>query len=129
MRWQAHRLFLLADLGRAAPCARGQAAGARRQLDQAFQRRTQLTLIAESGLPGFDYNLVLLVRAGRHARRHRREDQPRRLLRAARAEVQVRMTALGAEAMPMSAAEFDKFMRVEMDDAAKVVKAAGIKLQ
>ncbi len=45
------------------------------------------------------------------------------------AEVKERMAALGAEAMPMTAAEFDKFMRSEMDDAAKVVKAAGIKVQ
>ena len=44
-------------------------------------------------------------------------------------DVKERMAALGAEAMPMTPAEFDKFMRVEMDDAAKVVKAAGIKVQ
>ena len=30
---------------------------------------------------------------------------------------------------PASREEFDKFMRVEMDDAAKVVKAAAIKVQ
>lgn len=29
----------------------------------------------------------------------------------------------------MSAAEFDRFLRAEMEDAAKVVKAAGIKVQ
>jgi hypothetical protein len=39
------------------------------------------------------------------------------------------MAALGAEAMPMTTAEFDKFMRSEMDEAAKVVKAGGIKVQ
>jgi len=39
------------------------------------------------------------------------------------------MTALGAEAMPMTPAEFDKFTRSELDDAAKVVKAGGIKVQ
>ena len=39
------------------------------------------------------------------------------------------MAALGAEPMPMNPAEFDRFMRAEMDDAAKVVKAAGIKAQ
>jgi tripartite-type tricarboxylate transporter receptor subunit TctC len=37
--------------------------------------------------------------------------------------------SLGAEAMPMTPAEFDKFMRQEMEDSAKVVKAAGIKVQ
>ena len=29
----------------------------------------------------------------------------------------------------MTPAEFDRFMRSEMDDAARVVKAAGIKVQ
>jgi hypothetical protein len=31
--------------------------------------------------------------------------------------------------MPMSTAEFDRFVRAEMNDAAKVAKAAGIKAQ
>ena len=44
------------------------------------------------------------------------------------ADVRARMTALGAEAMPMTPSEFDNFMRAEMDDTSKVVKAAGIKL-
>ena len=44
-------------------------------------------------------------------------------------DVRERLLSLGAEAMPMSAAEFDRFMHAEMDDAAKVVKAAGIKAQ
>ena len=86
--------------------------------------------VAESGLPGFDYTLWvgLFAPAGtppevvdkinRDVNRILREPEQRE-----------RMAALGAEAMPMSAAEFDRFMRAEMDDAAKVVKAAGIKLQ
>lgn len=44
-------------------------------------------------------------------------------------DVRKRMAALGAEAMTMSAAEFDRFMRQEMEEAAKVVKAAAIKVQ
>ena len=48
---------------------------------------------------------------------------------APEADVRERLTSLGAEAMPMSTAEFDRFMRAEMEDAAKVVKAAGIKVQ
>ena len=44
-------------------------------------------------------------------------------------DVRERMTALGAEAMPMTPAEFRKFMREELAESAKVVKAAGIKAQ
>jgi tripartite-type tricarboxylate transporter receptor subunit TctC len=86
--------------------------------------------IAESGLPGFDYNLWvgLFAPAGTPADVVEKINHDvNRVLREP--EVKERMTALGAEAMPMTAAEFDKFMRTEMDDAAKVVKAAGIKVQ
>jgi len=44
-------------------------------------------------------------------------------------EAKERLAALGAEAMPMSPAEFRKFVRDEIDDSAKVIKAAGIKVQ
>ena len=44
-------------------------------------------------------------------------------------DVRERLAALGAEPMLMTPAEFRKFMRDEMDDSAKVVKAAGIKAQ
>ncbi len=90
----------------------------------------QVPTIAESGLPGFDYNLwvALFAPAGTPADVVEKINRDvNRVLREA--EVKERMAALGAEAMPMSAAEFDKFMRSEMDDAAKVVKAAGIKVQ
>ena len=86
--------------------------------------------IAESGLPGFDYNLWvgLFAPAGTPAEVVEKINQDvNRILREA--DVRDRMTALGAEAMPMSPAEFDRFLRAEMDDAAKVVKAAGIKVQ
>jgi tripartite-type tricarboxylate transporter receptor subunit TctC len=86
--------------------------------------------IAESGLPGFDYNLWvgLFAPAGTPADIVEKINRDvNRVLREP--EVKERMAALGAEAMPMTPAEFDKFMHVEMDDAAKVVKAAGIKVQ
>jgi tripartite-type tricarboxylate transporter receptor subunit TctC len=86
--------------------------------------------IAESGLPGFDYNLwvALFAPAGTPADVVEKINRDvNRVLREA--DVKERMAALGAEAMPMTVAEFDKFMRSEMDDAAKVVKAAGIKVQ
>ena len=86
--------------------------------------------IAESGLPGFDYNLWvgLFAPAGTPVEVVEKINQDvNRILREV--DVRDRMTALGAEAMPMSPAEFDRFLRAEMDDAAKVVKAAGIKVQ
>jgi len=86
--------------------------------------------IAESGLPGFDYNLWvgMFAPAG----------TPADVVDKINADVakvlqtpdaRERLAALGAEAMVMTPAEFRKFMRDEIDDSAKVVKAAGIKVQ
>jgi tripartite-type tricarboxylate transporter receptor subunit TctC len=44
-------------------------------------------------------------------------------------DVKERMAKLGAEPMPMSLAEFESFMRREVDDAIRISKAAGIKPQ
>jgi len=86
--------------------------------------------IAESGLPGFDYNLWVALFAPAGTPPDVVDKINRDVNRVLREpEVRERMTALGAEAMPMSPAEFDKFMRSEMDEAAKVVKAAAIKVQ
>jgi tripartite-type tricarboxylate transporter receptor subunit TctC len=86
--------------------------------------------IAESGLPGFDYNLWIGLFAPSGTPADVVEKISRDVNRVLREpDAKERMTALGAEAMPMTPAEFDKFMRVEMDDAAKVVRAAGIKVQ
>jgi tripartite-type tricarboxylate transporter receptor subunit TctC len=86
--------------------------------------------VAESGLPGFDYNLWVGMFAPAGTPTDVVEKLNRDVNRVLReADVRERMMSLGAEAMPMSAPEFDHFMRAEMDDAAKVVKAAGIKAQ
>ena len=86
--------------------------------------------VAESGLPGFDYNLWvgLFAPAGTPAEvvDKLNRDVNRVLTQA---DVRERLASLGAEPMPMSAADFDRFVRSEMDDAAKVVKAANIKAQ
>ena len=86
--------------------------------------------VSQSGLPGFEYTLWV----GMFAPAGTPEDVVakinRDVQRALREpEVRERMTSLGAEAMPMTPSEFDKFMHTEMDEAAKVVKAAGIKVQ
>ena len=86
--------------------------------------------VAESGLPGFDYNLWVGVFAPAGTPNDVVDKINRSVNRVlGEADVQARMAALGAEPMAMTPAEFDRFMRAEMDDAAKVVKAAGIKAQ
>ena len=86
--------------------------------------------IAESGLPGFDYNLWVAVFAPAGTPADIVEKINRDINQVLREpEIKERMSALGAEAMSMTPAEFDRFMRNEMDDAARVVKAAGIKVQ
>jgi len=86
--------------------------------------------VSQSGLPGFEYTLWV----GMFAPAGTPEDVVAKINRDVQRalgepEVRDRMTALGAEAMPMTPSEFDKFMHTEMDEAAKVVKAAGIKVQ
>lgn len=86
--------------------------------------------IAESGLPGFDYNLwvAMFGPAGMPA------DLVERIARdvqraVAAADVRERMAALGAEPMPMSPTEFKAFVKGELEANRTVVQAAGIKGQ
>jgi tripartite-type tricarboxylate transporter receptor subunit TctC len=86
--------------------------------------------IAEAGLPGFDYNLWVGVFAPAGTPPEiigRINSDVNRALREP--EVRERLAALGAEAMPMTSAEFAKFVQGEIDESAKVIKAAGIKPQ
>ena len=86
--------------------------------------------IAESGLPGFDYNLWIGMYAPAGTPAEIVDKINADVARAvAMPEVKERLAALGAEPMQMTPAEFHKFMRDEMEDGAKVVKAAGIKAQ
>jgi tripartite-type tricarboxylate transporter receptor subunit TctC len=86
--------------------------------------------VAESGLPGFDYNLWvgLFAPAGTPAELVDKINKD--VARALQApDIKERLANLGAEAMPMSPAEFKAFVRTEIDESAKVIKAAGIKAQ
>jgi tripartite-type tricarboxylate transporter receptor subunit TctC len=86
--------------------------------------------IAESGLAGFDYNLWVGMFAPAGTPVELVDKINRDVGRVLQTlEAKERLAALGAEAMPMSPAEFRKFVRDEIDDAAKVIKAAGIKVQ
>jgi tripartite-type tricarboxylate transporter receptor subunit TctC len=86
--------------------------------------------IAESALPGFDYNLWVGVFAPAGTPTDivdKINKDVSRLLQSA--DVKERFANLGAEPMPMTPAEFKKFVQVEIDESAKVIKAAGIKAQ
>ena len=86
--------------------------------------------IAEAGVPGFDYNLWvgLFGPAGMPAELVDRinKDVQRAL---ASPEIKERLANLGAEPMPMTPAQFKSFVRGEVDESSKIVKAAGIKAQ
>jgi tripartite-type tricarboxylate transporter receptor subunit TctC len=86
--------------------------------------------VAESGLPGFDYSLWV----GLFAPAGTPPDVVDKIARDVRiaaesAEIKERFVSLGAEAMPMTSAEFKRFVDTEMAESGKVIKAAGIKAQ
>jgi len=83
--------------------------------------------IAESGLPGFDYNLWVGVFAPAGTPVDLVEKINRDVLGLLAApEVKERLAALGADAMPMTPGEFRRFVQQEIADSGKVIKAAGI---
>ena len=86
--------------------------------------------IAESGLPGFDYNLWIGMFAPAGTPADIVDKIAKDLAKVMQLpDVKERLAGMGAEAMPMSQTEFTKFVNDEIADAAKVVKAADIKVQ
>jgi len=86
--------------------------------------------LSESGLPGFDYNLWVGLFAPAGTPAEVVDKIARDVVRAlATPEVKERLTALGAETLPMTPVEFTKFVGAEIDDSGKVIKAANIKVQ
>ena len=86
--------------------------------------------VAESGLPGFDYSLWVAMFAPAGTPADVVSKIAADVARASQtAELRERLTALGAEPMPVSGAEFRKFVKDEIVESAKVIKAAGIKPQ
>ena len=86
--------------------------------------------VAESGLPGFDYNLWVAV-FGPAALP---QDLVARINAdmqkvAAMPEIRERLAGLGAEPMPMNASEFRRFVRNEIQSSERVVKDAHIVAQ
>jgi tripartite-type tricarboxylate transporter receptor subunit TctC len=86
--------------------------------------------VAESGLPGFDYNLWVGVFAPAGTPADVVDRINRDVLQVLQTpDAKERLAALGAEAMPMAPAEFDRFVRGEIDESGKVIRAAGIRVQ
>ena len=86
--------------------------------------------LAESGLPGFDYNLWVAMFGPAGMPADLVEKINRDVQTAAQTpEVKEKLTNLGAEPMPMTPAQFRTFVKRELDDSQKVVQAAGIKAQ
>jgi tripartite-type tricarboxylate transporter receptor subunit TctC len=86
--------------------------------------------VAESGLPGFDYNLWVAMFGPASLPADLVERINRDVQRAAQSpEVKERFAGLGAEPMPMSVAQFHKFIGDELQVNQKIVQAAGIKAQ
>ena len=86
--------------------------------------------IAETGLAGFEdtiwYGMWAPAATSTEVVNKLSKDVARAL---ATPDVRDRLTKLGAEPMNMTPAEFARFVRSEIDSAARVVKAAGIKPQ
>ena len=86
--------------------------------------------IAEAALPGFEYNLWVGVFAPAGTPPDIVDKINKDIDKVLQTpDVKERLATLGAEPMPMSPAEFRKFVQSEIDDSAKVIKAAGIKAQ
>lgn len=86
--------------------------------------------IAEAALPVFDYNLWVGLFAPAGTPPDVVDKISKDVDRVVQlADVKERLANLGAEAMPMTPAEFKRFVEAELEDSAKVIKAAGIKAQ
>ena len=86
--------------------------------------------VAESGLPGFDYSLWVGLFAPSGTPPEVVDKIARDVRTTAQsADVKERFATLGAEPMPMTPGEFTKFVQTEIEESAKVIKAAGIKAQ
>ena len=86
--------------------------------------------IAESGVPGFDYTLWvgLWGPAGMSADLANKINADVRKAMAS-PDLKERLTKLGTLPMDMSTQQFSDFVKKELDETAKVMKAAGIKPQ
>jgi tripartite-type tricarboxylate transporter receptor subunit TctC len=123
--------YMMAPIGLALADIR---AGNLRALGVTTQKRSSLLpdvpTIAEAGVPGFDYPIWygVWVPAGTPA--HVVDKLAKDIARALAApDVRDRLAKHGADPMSMTQPEFARFVVSESENAARIAKAAGIKLQ
>jgi tripartite-type tricarboxylate transporter receptor subunit TctC len=95
---------------------------------QRSQALPQVPTTIEAGVAGSDYVFwvgMLVPSATPSAIVKRLHDEVLKAL--AQADVKDKLNRLGAEPMPMTTEAFNAFIKVEMDSAAKIAKAAGLK--
>lgn len=86
--------------------------------------------VAESGYPGFDASLWLGFFAPKGTPAPILKRLESELLAIARSpEMKEQFERNGAEALPMAPADIRKLLKVEIDKYAKIIKAAGIKIE
>jgi tripartite-type tricarboxylate transporter receptor subunit TctC len=90
----------------------------------------EVPTIAEAGVPGFEFSFWNGLWAPAGTPPAIVERIARDVARAmAQPDVRERYANLGAEPMAMTPAEFSRFVQSEIDDAARIARQAGIKLQ
>ncbi len=90
----------------------------------------EVPTVAQAGLPGFSFNLWTGMFAPAGTPSAVVEKIAADVQRAwAAPEVKDRLGKMGLEPMPMTPAEFKTFVRSEVEDASRVLQAAGIKPQ
>jgi tripartite-type tricarboxylate transporter receptor subunit TctC len=90
----------------------------------------QVPTTVEAGVSGSDYIFwvgMLVASATPAAVQQRLHDEALKAL--AQPEVRERLSKLGADAMPMESAAFNAFIRTEVESAAKIAQASGLKAQ
>jgi len=90
----------------------------------------EVPTVAEAGVPGFDYTLWLGLWGPANMPPEIAEKINRDVNRALQSpDLRERLTNLGTEPMNMTIPEFTQFVRREVEDTGKVLRAAGIKPQ
>ncbi len=86
--------------------------------------------VAEAGVPNFSFNLWTGMFAPAGTPPQVLDKIASDIQRAwADPELKARLAKIGLEPMPMTPAQFNQFVRAEIDDAARVLAAAGVKPQ
>ena len=94
-----------------------------------WQALPDMPTVAES-VPGYEaIGWYGARRAEEHAGRDRQQAQRSDQQCLADPKLKARLADLGVEPMPMTPAEFDKFIASETDKWTKVIKAAGVTLE